>query len=166
MRRLSGWIRVTTTRARADRTHRSRRTAAAVSASRFLRRAACPATSSLARWATRNFVRKAQWKARSGWNSGCSMAGVRSNISYYDKKSYDQIFSVPSSSVTGYTNIFRNAGDLANKGWEVQVTMSPVRTRDFSWDVTANFTKNHSKVLELAHGVSSIFLTGLDLKCV
>jgi TonB-linked SusC/RagA family outer membrane protein len=85
---------------------------------------------------------------------------IRSNISYYDKKSYDQIFSVPSSAVTGYTSITRNAGDLANKGWEVQLSTQPVRTRNFTWDLTANWSRNRSAVLELAPGVSSIFLTG------
>jgi hypothetical protein len=85
---------------------------------------------------------------------------IRADVSYYDKKSYDQIFSVPSSAVTGYTSIFRNAGDLANKGWEVSLTAQPIRTRNVSFDVIANWSRNRSRVLELAPGVTSIFLTG------
>jgi TonB-linked SusC/RagA family outer membrane protein len=85
---------------------------------------------------------------------------IRSQISYYDKKSYDQIFDVPSSAATGYTNITRNAGDLRNKGWEVSVNTTPVRTRDLQWDFTANWSRNRGTVIELAPGVPSIFLTG------
>ena len=85
---------------------------------------------------------------------------IRTNVSYYDKKSYDQIFNVPSSATTGYTSISRNAGDLRNKGWEVSLNTTPIRTRDIQWDFTANWSRNRGSVIALAPGVPSIFLTG------
>jgi hypothetical protein len=78
----------------------------------------------------------------------------------YRKSSYDQIFSVPSSSATGFTNISRNAGDLRNKGVELSLGGRPIEIRTFSWDARVNWAKNRSQVLSLAPGVTSIYLAG------
>jgi TonB-linked SusC/RagA family outer membrane protein len=85
---------------------------------------------------------------------------ARFDASYYNKKSYDQIFRVPSSAVTGYLSIVRNAGDLRNRGLELSFDAQPIRTRDFMWNVRANWTRNRNEVLELAPGVTSISLAG------
>ncbi len=82
------------------------------------------------------------------------------DVSYYNKKSYDQIFSVPSSASSGYTRIVRNAGDLRNKGLEVSVRGRPIQTQDFSWDVMANWTRNRNSVIELAPGIDNLHLAG------
>jgi TonB-linked SusC/RagA family outer membrane protein len=82
------------------------------------------------------------------------------DISAYRKSSYDQIFSIPSSAVTGYTSITRNAGDLRNKGIEVALRGRPVEIGRFSWDARVNWSKNKSEVLRLAPGVTSIGLAG------
>jgi TonB-linked SusC/RagA family outer membrane protein len=85
---------------------------------------------------------------------------ARADVSVYRKSSYDQIFNVPSSSVTGYTNITRNAGDLRNNGVELSLGGRPLQKGRFSWDVNINWAKNKSKVLRLAPGVTSIGLAG------
>ena len=85
---------------------------------------------------------------------------ARADVSLYRKSSYDQIFSVPSSAVTGYTNITRNAGDLENKGIEVSLSGRPVEMGIVSMDIGVNWAKNKSKVLSLAPGVTSIYLAG------
>jgi hypothetical protein len=85
---------------------------------------------------------------------------ARLDVSYYDKKSFDQIFRVPSSASSGYTSIVRNAGDLRNKGWEVSLQARPIETRDFSWDVLANWTRNRNSVLSLAPGIDNLLLAG------
>lgn len=85
---------------------------------------------------------------------------ARLDVSYYDKKSFDQIFRVPASAASGYTSIVRNAGDLRNEGWEVSFQARPIETRDFSWDLLANWTRNRNSVLELAPGIDNIHLAG------
>lgn len=85
---------------------------------------------------------------------------ARADVSVYSKSSYDQIFRVPSSAVTGYTSIVRNAGDLRNRGIELSLRGRPVQAAGFTWDVGANWAKNRSEVLELAPGVTSIYLAG------
>ena len=88
------------------------------------------------------------------------MAGRSGEMSLYRKSSYDQIFSVPSSSSTGFTTISRNAGNLRNKGIELSIGGRPIETRLFSWDGRINWAKNRSEVLSLAPGVTSIYLSG------
>lgn len=85
---------------------------------------------------------------------------ARLDASYYDKRSYDQIFDVPSSAATGYSSITRNAGDLRNEGLEVTLHTVPVQTQDLRWDVRVNWSKNRSSVVALAPGVTSIPLAG------
>ena len=85
---------------------------------------------------------------------------VNSEMSLYRKSSYDQIFSVPSSAATGFLNISRNAGNLRNSGVELSIGGRPIDTRLFSWDGRVNWAKNRSKVLSLAPGVTSIYLSG------
>lgn len=85
---------------------------------------------------------------------------LRTDVSVYRKSSYDQIFSVPSSAVTGFTSISRNAGDLQNNGIELTVRAVPLEIGKFSWNQTVTWSKNKSKVLRLAPGVTSISLAG------
>ncbi|MGH7574737.1 MAG: SusC/RagA family TonB-linked outer membrane protein, partial [Longimicrobiales bacterium] len=82
------------------------------------------------------------------------------DLSYYDKRSYDQIFEVPSSAATGYDEIVRNAGDLRNEGIEATLRMVPIQTAKARWDLALNWSRNESSVIELAPGVESIHLAG------
>ena len=50
---------------------------------------------------------------------------------------------------SGYTAMNTNLGKVGNKGIEALVTLVPVRTKDFEWTLTWNFTKNKNKVISL-----------------
>lgn len=80
--------------------------------------------------------------------------------SFYSKRSFNQIFSVPSAASTGYTSITRNAGNLTNKGIELTLHAVPLQTPKFRWDLNANWSMNRSMVTRLAPGVTSIYLAG------
>jgi outer membrane receptor protein involved in Fe transport len=85
---------------------------------------------------------------------------ARLDLSYYDKRSYDQIFSVPSTPSTGFSSITRNAGDLRNQGLEATLNVVPIQRPNMRWDMNLNWTKNKSTVEDLAPGVVSIYLAG------
>ncbi|MDO4511456.1 MAG: SusC/RagA family TonB-linked outer membrane protein [Bacteroidales bacterium] len=80
------------------------------------------------------------------------------DFTYYTKRAYDQIISMPSSITSGYESRYINAGRVDNHGIELQITATPVKTKDFTWDAWINWSKNTSKVVELADGVTSITL--------
>ncbi|UAY57184.1 SusC/RagA family TonB-linked outer membrane protein [Arachidicoccus terrestris] len=71
------------------------------------------------------------------------------DVTYYNTHTINQIMPVAISDATGYGFKYVNAGDLQNKGLEVSLNLTPVRNRDFSWDMNINWTRNRSKVLEL-----------------
>jgi len=74
---------------------------------------------------------------------------LRLDISAYNTNSTDQILGVNVSSATSYTTKLINGGNINNKGIEVQLTATPVKTSNFSWDVTVNYSRNKSKVISL-----------------
>lgn len=74
---------------------------------------------------------------------------IRFVISGYNTNSTDQILGVNVSSATGFTTKLINGGSINNKGIEVQVSATPVKSRDFTWDVTVNYSRNKSKVVSL-----------------
>ena len=80
------------------------------------------------------------------------------DVTYYDKRAYNQIISMPSSITSGYGAKYINAGRVDNWGWELQMNAVPIRTKDWDWSVYANFAKNSSEIVELAEGVESITL--------
>ncbi len=82
------------------------------------------------------------------------------DLTYYNSLSEDQILAVPITGSSGFTSIVLNAGEVENKGFEVQLTATPVKVGDFSWDITANFSTNKNEVIALAPGVENISLAG------
>jgi len=82
------------------------------------------------------------------------------DVTYYSRKSSDQILRRDLDPSTGYTSTYINAGNLSNKGWEIQLGITPIRTRNFNWDITVNFTKNTSKVYDLPTEVKQIVIDG------
>ncbi len=82
------------------------------------------------------------------------------DVSYYDNKSEDLIISVPIAKSSGFYAANLNAGSMVNKGIEATIYATPVQTRDFSWDLDINFTKNTNEVLSLYEGVDNVFLAG------
>ncbi|MDR1348227.1 MAG: SusC/RagA family TonB-linked outer membrane protein [Prevotellaceae bacterium] len=80
------------------------------------------------------------------------------DITYYNAKTYDQIIALPVSITTGYAARMVNAGRIDNKGWEIQLTGAPVKTKDWNWNLGINFAKNKSLVAELSEGFDTYVL--------
>jgi hypothetical protein len=83
---------------------------------------------------------------------------VRLDLTYYSQKSLDQIVNIPISAASGYTAKTINAGEIDNKGVEILLSITPVKLKDFQWDITFNFAKNQNKVVSLAEGVEQFLL--------
>lgn len=84
--------------------------------------------------------------------------GIEAN--YFNTLSTDLIFAVPVGPSTGFTSQNRNAGSLKQKGFELLLTGTPVKTSNGSWDISFNFTKLDPIVESLASGVEFIQLGG------
>ncbi|TSA39006.1 MAG: SusC/RagA family TonB-linked outer membrane protein [Porphyromonadaceae bacterium] len=71
------------------------------------------------------------------------------DFAFYKENTINQIMNIAVSRTTGFSSKMINAGNLQNMGVEIQALASPVRTSDFSWDITFNWARNKSKVVEL-----------------
>ncbi|WP_207514495.1 SusC/RagA family TonB-linked outer membrane protein [Longitalea luteola] len=77
------------------------------------------------------------------------MLGNRLNVdvAYFTKKTRNEIMNATFSIATGYTSGYIPNGQTQNKGLEVMINAVPVRSKDFSWTATLNFTHINNKVL-------------------
>jgi TonB-linked SusC/RagA family outer membrane protein len=71
------------------------------------------------------------------------------DLTVYTGKTTNQIIPIGTSAATGYSQQFINAGLISNKGIEVQLTTTPIKTTDFTWDIGLNFARNLNKIVEL-----------------
>jgi TonB-linked SusC/RagA family outer membrane protein len=74
------------------------------------------------------------------------------DVAAYRKNTVDEILNVDISNTSGYSTKKVNVGRLRNQGIETLLTLVPVRTQNFSWESSFNYTYNISKVLQLAEG--------------
>lgn len=51
-----------------------------------------------------------------------------------------------------------NAGEVENKGIDVQLNLVPIKTENFTWSMDINWGKNKNKVLSLANGLDNLLL--------
>ena len=75
------------------------------------------------------------------------------DLSLYNKKSTDLIIDLPLDPSTGYGNTTLNAAAITNKGIELGIDITPVRTRDLSITLNGNITHNKGTVDELSEGI-------------
>ena len=95
---------------------------------------------------------------------GIQLAFLKNRISldatYYNRNSDKQITQLSVDPASGYTAQNVNLGKIRNRGVELLVSVVPVRTKDFEWTLTWNYTKNNNKVIKLPeemNGRASIY---------
>lgn len=71
------------------------------------------------------------------------------DAAFYKENTVNQIMNIAISRTTGFSSKTINAGNLQNMGVELSFTGTPVQTKNFSWDITVNWSKNKNKVVEL-----------------
>ena len=100
------------------------------------------------------------------WEFGIetSMFNRRLNldVSIYKINTFDQIFNVPQSSSTGYLTSQLNAGELQNKGIEIALSGYPIKTDNFQWMVSANWSKNENELVKLDAGRDNLQLASFQ----
>lgn len=84
------------------------------------------------------------------------------DLSFYDRTAEDQIVQRPLDPSTGFEFSFINAGTISNKGIELGLSVTPVQTKNLSWNLRANFTRNKSLVEELPDGSDEIYISGFS----
>lgn len=93
-------------------------------------------------------------KAETGqeWETGfeASLFDGRAGIdfTYYNQKTVDALISVPDPGSTGFTGShLSNIGEISNSGIEILLTVSPIFTRNFGWDMSLAYSTNNNKLV-------------------
>ena len=94
-----------------------------------------------------------------GVNFGLFNNRVGLDIAYFFTESEDQILNVTTAPSSGYGSRTDNVGRMTNQGIELLLTATPIRTGDFNWDVSLNWTRIRNEVTDIIDGVitSDIF---------
>ncbi|WP_336965609.1 SusC/RagA family TonB-linked outer membrane protein [Chryseobacterium contaminans] len=71
------------------------------------------------------------------------------NFTAYQNNSKDQSIIIPMLLETGYNKRIINAGELRNRGIEMTLNAYPIKNKNFSWSVNANWSMNRNKILSL-----------------
>ncbi len=82
------------------------------------------------------------------------------DFTYFNTRSTNQIFNVAMSNSSGYDTRTTNIGEMQNKGIELQISATPIRTQAFKWDILLNFTRIRNKVISIAPDIENSTITG------
>ncbi|MFC7668142.1 TonB-dependent receptor domain-containing protein [Hymenobacter humi] len=79
------------------------------------------------------------------------------DFNYYYSRTKDQIIAPRVSQAAGFILQYINGGVVTNEGQEISLTGTPVKTRDFTWDIITNFYHNTNRVEELPFPLTVVF---------
>jgi TonB-linked SusC/RagA family outer membrane protein len=74
---------------------------------------------------------------------------VNLDMTYYSGTTKNQIIPISTDIASGYTSKLINAGEVKNYGFEAIASFVPVKTDNFTWNSTFNFSTNRSQVTDL-----------------
>jgi TonB-linked SusC/RagA family outer membrane protein len=84
---------------------------------------------------------------------------VELDATYYRSSTRNQILSVPLARSTGFESRVVNAGEVRNQGVEARLQFTPIENiGGFGWDVSLNWFRNRSTIVELADGIDTFVL--------
>ena len=84
------------------------------------------------------------------------------DLSFYQDNTKNQILDLKTPVDAGVQSILINAGDIQNKGIELSIDATPVKTKNFSWNTALNYSTNRNKIVKLYPGVTEYNL-GADI---
>jgi len=111
---------------------------------------------------TRLFNPDYAWETNRKLEAGLEMGLVRERVfvsaSYYHNISDNQLVGYPLSLVTGFNSVIANLpARVLNEGWEFLATLQIIRTKNFSWSLSANATIPSNKLLSFPGLASSSY---------
>lgn len=112
-----------------------------------------------------------QWETSTKTDIGTSFGLFKDRLTvdfaYYNNNITDLILNVPQAPSVGLpSSVPLNVGTMYNKGIELQLSGMPIKTKDFSWTSTLNFSNNKNMVTSLAPGLTEVLTSTSGLETV
>ncbi|WP_419869868.1 SusC/RagA family TonB-linked outer membrane protein [Chryseobacterium sp. CT-SW4] len=102
-------------------------------------------------------------KKEIGINAGLFNNRILLGASIYQDDTRDMIIANGASYASGISLLRNNIGKLRNRGLDADITIVPVKTRDFRWEVTSTFTTFKADILEVSEDADEVFVGGSSL---
>ncbi|MBQ7869584.1 MAG: TonB-dependent receptor [Prevotella sp.] len=104
------------------------------------------------------------WETTETWNAGLDFSFLNNRITgsvdYYFRKTTDLINTATVATGSNFRNqVSSNIGSLENSGVEMSLTVRPIQSKNWRWEVTANATYNKNEITELT-GDAAVVMTG------
>ena len=112
-------------------------------------------------WGNANIRPEKKYEYEIGFESKFLNNRLGFDVSYYNNRVKDQILSTPQPSTSGVKYVLMNVGEVGNEGWDISVSATPVLTKNFRWDLTANYGIYRNKVVKLADGVPYLEISNI-----
>ena len=91
-----------------------------------------------------------KWEKTYSFNLGVDFDLFKGKLSgafeYFYRKSKDQLLNLQVTSTNGGKSVTINGGNLTNKGWDLALSATPIKTENFEWRVTFNTSKVYNEV--------------------
>ena len=92
-------------------------------------------------------------EVKTEWEAGADMALFNGRLglqfTVYDQKIEDLVIPFNIAPSNGASSLVDNLGKMTNKGFEILLSGSPVKTSDLQWDISLLFNHNKNKITEL-----------------
>ena len=82
------------------------------------------------------------------------------DAAFFTKKTEGEIVKAATSTASGYDYRYVNLGSTKNTGLELMLTGTPIKSKDFTWNSTMNFTHIKNIVLDIDGGTNAGIQTG------
>jgi TonB-linked SusC/RagA family outer membrane protein len=104
------------------------------------------------------------WEKSGSFNVGVDFGffghKLDGSVEYFSRKTTDMLYNKPVASSNGYSSIPMNIGSMTNSGWEIDLTYTPVQTKNLKWSVNANGTFLKNKINKLHPDLEGQLISG------
>ncbi len=107
------------------------------------------------------------WETNTNINAGIEFAlfnnRITGSVEYFNRKTTDMLFPTPVAPSQGYSSIYKNVGDMNNRGVEGDFGFTIINTKDVQWNINANISWLKNTVASLADNVKDSTVYDADL---
>lgn len=94
------------------------------------------------------------WETSQSYNAGVDFNLLKNrlngSIDVYQTKTTDLLLEVSIPNMSGYDVFMENIGETENRGIEISLQSENLKTSDFLWTTSLNFSSNKNKIVHLA----------------
>ncbi|MBO9565444.1 MAG: SusC/RagA family TonB-linked outer membrane protein [Niastella sp.] len=99
------------------------------------------------------------------WNAGLELQLWQNRIAvtadFYRRKTTNLIYFIDLPYASGFSNVQNNLGDIVNKGTELSINANIIKSKNFSWNLNANWSTNQNKLIK-ANSRLPVTVNGTD----